>query len=49
MKRPKILMITIVVGLGHIKTKGLGKFDHLSNSAIGDFRMVWIEIWMVLK
>jgi hypothetical protein len=41
-------MITMVVGCGHIETKGLTKFSHLSNSVIGesirrkDFKMVWI-------
>lgn len=33
-RRPKTLMITIVIYFSHIKTKGLWEFRHLKNLAI---------------
>jgi hypothetical protein len=36
MRRLRILTITMVVGFGNIKIKGLREFDNLTNSSIGD-------------
>jgi hypothetical protein len=33
-RRPRTLMITIVIYFSHIKTKGLWEFRHLKNLAI---------------